>query len=369
VLTPLDDLLAHQTPETFDHVATSDRNFFDRYYFNCHDLEGRVILVLAMGQYPNLDVTDCFASAVFAGTQYVVRGSRLLGGDRLQTSVGPMAVHVIEGLRRLQIACEPNAWGLSFELTFEGVTPPFQEPRFQRRAGPRVVQDYQRLTQNGRWRGWIEIEGRRFEVEPQGWWGARDHSWGIRPVGEREAPGARAAAQGPASFYWNWSPQQYADSCLMYTVSEEADGSRWHEAAALLSPYGSDRPPETLTRIEHAIDLVPGTRRFGGGGFSFRRSSGEELRVRAHPLAVFHMFGVGYGGEWRHGVYHGPLTVEGERWDLRDAATVARVAGLDETLCRFERSDGATGFGVVEFACFGPYLPLGLPTATAVSPA
>ena len=33
-LSPLDDLLAHQTPDTFDHVYTGDRNFYDRYYFN-----------------------------------------------------------------------------------------------------------------------------------------------------------------------------------------------------------------------------------------------------------------------------------------------------------------------------------------------
>ena len=29
MLAPLDNWLAHQTPDTFDHVATSDRNFFE----------------------------------------------------------------------------------------------------------------------------------------------------------------------------------------------------------------------------------------------------------------------------------------------------------------------------------------------------
>jgi hypothetical protein len=33
-LSPMDELLAHQTCDTFDHVFTSNRNFYDRYYFN-----------------------------------------------------------------------------------------------------------------------------------------------------------------------------------------------------------------------------------------------------------------------------------------------------------------------------------------------
>jgi hypothetical protein len=30
-LSPMDEYLAHQTPDTFDHVFTSDRNLYDRY--------------------------------------------------------------------------------------------------------------------------------------------------------------------------------------------------------------------------------------------------------------------------------------------------------------------------------------------------
>ena len=35
-LSPLDDYPVHQIAETIRHVGTSDRNFYDRYYFNCH---------------------------------------------------------------------------------------------------------------------------------------------------------------------------------------------------------------------------------------------------------------------------------------------------------------------------------------------
>ena len=39
-LSPLDDYPVHQIPEVMRHVGTSDRNFYDRYYFNAFPLTG-----------------------------------------------------------------------------------------------------------------------------------------------------------------------------------------------------------------------------------------------------------------------------------------------------------------------------------------
>ena len=44
----MDDFLAHQTPETFDHVYTGDRAFYDRYYFNCHSCSDEIFLIAGM---------------------------------------------------------------------------------------------------------------------------------------------------------------------------------------------------------------------------------------------------------------------------------------------------------------------------------
>ena len=63
-ISPMDEYLAHQTSETFDHVATSDRNFYDRFYFNCHPSSDELFLITGLGQYPNLGVTDAFVSVV-----------------------------------------------------------------------------------------------------------------------------------------------------------------------------------------------------------------------------------------------------------------------------------------------------------------
>ena len=59
-LSRFDEYLAHQTSDTFDHVATSDRNFYDRYYFNMHASSDELFVIIGMGQYPNLGVTDAF---------------------------------------------------------------------------------------------------------------------------------------------------------------------------------------------------------------------------------------------------------------------------------------------------------------------
>src|SRR5437870_1069908 len=129
MLTPLDDYLVHQTPHTVDQVFTSDRNFYDRYYFGAHTLDGDAFLIVALELYPNIGVIDAFATAVIDGrTQYIVRASRELGSDRMNTTVGPIGVEILEPLRGARVFAQANNGALAFDMRFEGVTFPFQEP-------------------------------------------------------------------------------------------------------------------------------------------------------------------------------------------------------------------------------------------------
>ena len=52
MLSNLDDFPIHQTSEPMRHVATSDRNFYDRYYFNGFNHDGTVMFVCGLGVYP-----------------------------------------------------------------------------------------------------------------------------------------------------------------------------------------------------------------------------------------------------------------------------------------------------------------------------
>ena len=94
-ISPMDEYLAHQTSETFDFVATSDRNFYDRYYFNCHASSDEIFLVTGIGQYSNPGVTDAFVCVSYGDQQYTVRASRDPGADRMDTQVGPFRIEVV----------------------------------------------------------------------------------------------------------------------------------------------------------------------------------------------------------------------------------------------------------------------------------
>ncbi len=156
-LSPLDDYPVHQTAEPMRRVATSDRNFYDRYYFNCYPSDDAdLFLVVGLGQYPNLGVCDGFAVLRRGNDHIVVRASKALGTDRTDTAVGPLRVEVLEGLQRLRVVLEaghPETADLSFDLTFEGDVPATEEDPQKLRQLERVVMDTSRFVQSGTWSG------------------------------------------------------------------------------------------------------------------------------------------------------------------------------------------------------------------------
>ena len=81
---PLDEYPVHQTPLPMDRVATSDRNFYDRCYFNAHDRTGDIFLVTGLGVYPNLGVIDAYATARRGDRQWTVRFSGTLAERSLE---------------------------------------------------------------------------------------------------------------------------------------------------------------------------------------------------------------------------------------------------------------------------------------------
>lgn len=369
MLTPLDDYLAHQIPDTFDHVGTSDRNFFDRYYFNAHPCGDELLLIFGIGQYPNLGVTDAYAALSYKGIQHVVRSSRELGSNRLDTKVGPISVEVLEGLRRFHCVCEPNQWGIEYDLTWEAAVPAALEPHSFNRQFARVISDSCRLTQTGFWTGTIKVAGETFRVTPNKWWGSRDHSWGIRPVGEPEPLGIRASLPSRGRLH-NWATMQFPDYTILYFIGEEGDGTRTFEEAVRLYPFETGREMEHLGHPRHEIEFKSGTRELKRATIYFTEPSGKELPVRVEPLRTMYLSaGTGYGNDpdWRHGTWQGPLKVEGLQYDITAPAVRARISGLNDCNSRYEL-DGQVGYGIFEMSISGHYLPYGFKTATDVAP-
>jgi len=370
-LGPVDDLLAHQTVETFDRVFTSDRNFYDRYYFNLHPCSDELFLVAGMGQYPNLGVTDAFVSISHGQTLTVVRASRELGSDRLDTTVGPFGVEVVEGLRSLRLWLEPNEWGVSFDLRFDGAVPALLEPRQTTRQLNRITLDTSRFAQVGSYSGTLQVEGRDYAVTPDRWKGARDHSWGIRPVGEPVPPGIAARLERSQGFFHNWIPMQFDDFLWKVFFEEDADGRRLIEESVKVPAFGIDKQIEHMGSPRHEFRFLPGTREVEKAVIHFAHPSGQEITVTATPLrTVYLAAGSGYfpSPDWGHGMYHGEFKVEGLRYDLSDPAVRRKISLLNETLCRFQLSSGEVGYGMLENLCMGIYHPYGFDTGDAVAP-
>jgi hypothetical protein len=373
MLSRLDDFLAHQTSDTFDHVATSDRNFYDRHYFNLHASSDELFVIIGLGQYPNLGVTDAFITVSIDEEQHTVRASRELGSDRLDTTVGPLAVEVIEGLRTLRITCDDNEWGVRADLTFTGVVEPLEEPHTLSRRYGRVIQDVSRFAQVGTWRGTLTCPGgRTFEVTPDRWKGVRDRSWGVRPVGEREAPGIRAReATDGYGFRHDWLPMQFDDHMLKVQIDQDAEGHRQLEESVRVWNLDQDRLPDHMGRPEVDIEYVSGTREIRRATVRTTDPDGASVVVRTTPLRTLYLAaGSGYVPDdtWGHGYYQGPLKVEGVTHDLSDADTRRRYAFLNETLCRFEADTGEVGYGMHENMLIGVYRPGGFLTPTDVAP-
>ncbi len=352
-ITPADDYLIHQTPYTLDRVATSDRNFYDRYFFNGYSPDGGIYFGVAMGQYPNLGITDAAFSIVLDGRQRVVRASKRMGPDRMATEVGPIRVEVVRPLHELRVTVGQNPYGIEADLRFTARSLPVEEPHFFRMGGNVPVMDYTRMTQHGSWSGWVRVDGREIALEPGPWWGSRDHSWGIRPVGGRDPRGA--PPQQPSQFFWNWAPLNFPDLCTLSTVSELADGTRWHQSGVILTPY----PEATMTEaaVAYRLAFQSGTRWLKEATIVLTPAQGEPLEITFTPLYAFLMKGLGYGEPtWGHGMWVGEDVVDGTEYVL---ANEQPLQNLHVQQVSRVRCGNREGLGVFELIVLGPHAPTG----------
>lgn len=361
-LTKGDDYPIHQTPEPVAYSGT-DRNFYDRYFFNGYspdpDDAGEDFFAVAFGVYPHLNIADAAFTLVRGGVETALHASRWLGMERMDLSVGPISIEVIEPLKRLKVKVEAPDQGLRAEIVFEGRSFPIEEPRFMRRIGPRAVMDYTRLTQNGRYTGWIERDGERRSVD--GFVGTRDRSWGVRPIGARDSQDI-VPPQAP-QFFWLWSPCNFEAGSFFFHTNDDAEGRPWNRRA-VWAPDGADAAG--LHDIEDCsveVAWKSGTRHAKGAVVRLKDQHGER-EITFEPTYEFYMLGLGYGHpKWGHGLAHGALTVERE--DLRLADIDPRmphhlhVQALSKVTYRDAGGRTLVGRGVLEQLALGPHAPSG----------
>jgi hypothetical protein len=319
-------------------------------------------MVAGMGQYPNLGVADAFVCISHGDTQYVVRASRELGSNRLDTQVGPFRIEVLEGLQKLRLVLEPNEWGVSFDLAFEGQVPAQEEPKQIQKQFVRTTMETSRFAQVGRYSGTLTVAGQSYDVTPERWMGARDRSWGVRPVGEAQAPGIAVKMERSHGFFHNWLPMQFDDYLLKVFFDEDAEGHRMIEESVKIYNHGIDKPNEQMGTPRYEFSFIPGTREISKAVIRLAHSSGQDLTVTTTPLrTVYLMAGSGYipTPEWTHGMYQGELKVEGLSYDMSTPEKRKPFAILNETLSRFELSTGEVGYGMHENLIVGVHKPSG----------
>ncbi|MCB1031138.1 MAG: hypothetical protein KDA95_07350, partial [Acidimicrobiales bacterium] len=312
MLTKADDFPIHQTPEPIAFSGT-DRNFYDRYFFNGMSPDGSNFFALAFGVYPHLNIADAHFATIRDGKEYCIHASKHLNMERMDLEVGPIKIEVIEPLQKLKVTVT-GEFGINAELVFDGFGFPIQEPRFIHRFGPRAFMDYTRMTQSGGYTGWIEVDGDRRGLASETW-GIRDRSWGIRNIGDNDPqPFAPPIAPG---FFWTWSPFRVGAATYYFHICADGKGDIWNIRAARAPDGGSVEAIEETSDCELRHHFKTGTRYPAKAELDVSFNKAPPVRIEFQPQYRFLMRGIGYfHPDWQHGRNQGPLRVEREDIDL-----------------------------------------------------
>jgi hypothetical protein len=353
------------------YFATSDRNVYDRCILHCYERNGQRQLIAGLGVYPHLGVIDAYVTLREGTAQRVVRASDVLGDDRMRQAVGPVRVEVVRPLHTIRLICEDAALGLACDVTFEGAMAASDEPRHLTRTGRQTVLNAQRFIQTGSWSGVINTSGADIRVDEENWVGARDRSWGVRPVGESLPRDAPMFPANRSEGHWHiWAPLRFTDFSVVVIVQELPDGTRILNEAVRTWPAETGRPPEQLGWPDIEIRYRPGTRHPESAVLHLmqrgQRPVTVELETRGFiPLHI----GAGYGSDpdWSHGAYRGENWTSAEAYDHSDPQIARRIpfGVLDHVAAAtFTGSDGikVAGAGVFEHGTFGRHDPSGFLT-------
>ncbi len=371
MLGPMDEFPVHQLPQPIAWPGSSDRNFYDRSYFNAHDRTGDIFLITGLGYYPNLGVKDAFVlvsrrGGGDAGTsghrQTAVHLSDAIDQDRLNQNVLNYRVEVKDPLHSLRIVMDETE-GIALDLTWTGLFDVVQEQRHVLRTGTRVTLDAQRFAQLGSWSGHLVVDGEQRTVDPSVWIGSRDRSWGIRPIGEPE-PAGRPAAPPFEGMWWLYVPMAFDDFSIVLIIQEDPSGFRSLNDCTRI---WKDGRVEQLGWPRVKIHYTPGTRIPTGASIDATAQNGAAVHFEVESkLPVPIHVGGGYGGDsdWTHGVWRGEKFTERLTYDMTDPAIIGRAGfGVIDHVGRAVCTEGdrtpVEGWGLFEHGALGRHDPSG----------
>jgi hypothetical protein len=365
VLTKFDDYPIHQTSHPLAVKATSDRNTYDRYWFNAYDRDGAFYIGIGAALYPNLGIMDGGLSVVIDGEQHAFHCSRRAPLEPSELEIGPFRIDIIEPMKTLRIILDDNETGISGELAWIPRTANFVEGHQLSIPQSRAWMDATRFNQFGYWQGELRYDGRTLKVDPETTYGTKDRSWGVRPVGDRDPGGA--PPQQPPQIFFLWAPLHWPDRCTHAGIFESEYGVPWHWDGMIVPTYENpddipgimDPGAVPLRSVDHRIEYIPGTRRARRALITKTEISGHVNEIELEALLCFRMKGIGYTHpEWGHGMWKGELAIAGESWKVDEMDELGFENQHIQQVMK-ARCDGEEGVGVLEQICFGPHLKYG----------
>jgi hypothetical protein len=354
MLTPQDDLIGHQLPTTFDQIDNSDPAWMERLWYTGHPIPNSdIIFDIGLGYYPNRNVMDAFAGVAIFGKQWNFRASRRLRPNPLVTSVGPLAIQVIEGLRRHRLSLSANDSGIRFDIEFIADLHAHEEKGHLRRRQGRVTENMARVQQLGRYAGWLEFDGRqRIEIDTAGWVGQRDHSWGVRSEMRTDETSPPLTFYPP--FFYCWATAQFANRGLHIFFKERAPGEKIYISGEEVFPIGTKVSSQNqLVDARHEVlwldDPLGQSMESAVLKLKFADDRERAVSIRTLPTRYFLKGGL-YGGldGWFHGDDRGNLYFEHDIWNLTEPGTRKRVRTLADQIIEM-RDGNEVGYGIIEY--------------------
>jgi hypothetical protein len=329
-LSAMDEFFVHQIPEPLPHVVTHHPHWRESLFFVMHprDEPGDVV-ILTLAHFPAKGEMDSLQLGHVAGTPTVAHHVRPYDGDPHTMAVGPVHVDIAAPFETVHLRVDdvPEA-AVALELTFSARAPAYGLRRGTMRAGHELIWDQSHLLQSGTYSGWYRHQGTTYEVD--GWWGQRDHSWGIRD--HHRCP------------FWMWLAIQLPDGMLGSWHWELANGARIYTDGCWSPADGGE--PTPVVDLRHDLHWVDAN----GKPVDYGRDGDEVAGVAGRvelTLAGGDIIGVEADGRWaqRYGPLGGGLNqVRVRTDDGREGTAIFELTGAHHhRYFPVARADGLPG--------------------------
>ncbi len=361
LLSSFDDFYIHQTSQPIATPATSDRNAYDRSFFNGYTDDGSLYFGISSARYPNLHIQDCALTIVRGEQQHSFHASRRAPHDPINMTTGPFRIEILEPMKNIRVVLDDNETGIGADLQWIPRSAHF--PEDHQRLTPEQIGRWMiatRMNQFGFWSGELHLPDETITLDVANTYGTKDRSWGIRPVGDSVSLGAPLPPKGLKFF---WAPLHWPDHVTHMACFEGDKGEVWHWDGFQLPAYpeidqipGIEDPDiERFVSVSHNFTWLPKTRRVSGGHISIQLQDSEPLEIEIEPMVSILMKGLGYGHpEWGHGQWKGELAIFGESWNLNQIDALAPENIHIQEVVRV-RNGVSQGVGVLEQLVVGPY--------------